>query len=306
MAISPPPQAMVAMAASSFPTKCSEVASFAFFLYDHAITFDAEVRYIWKAQLSLGKILFIWTRYLGLLSLILEITVLFHESLSDKFCHGFVWWEAVSMLVLNISVEVILLARVYAVYDFNRKIIYGLAGIRCCTAAATVALWVFYLPVGIGLPPVDGFTGCSSPTTSILFGFGFLPTMLDEVILCLCMLYRLWTAYRAEYGSPLLKQLAQDSILYFSSTFAVQLTNSLIFFLAPRLLVRTALAWEYAIPCAMGCRLLLSMYHHYGVGQHTSAHQGPQNTAHSLKDIYIEGFSTENVELATATVSEVG
>ncbi|KAF8529800.1 hypothetical protein JB92DRAFT_2859737, partial [Gautieria morchelliformis] len=51
------------------PTKYSTVASLALLVYDHAITFDAEVVNVWNRPGSFGKILFIWvsTHYLRLI-----------------------------------------------------------------------------------------------------------------------------------------------------------------------------------------------------------------------------------------------
>ncbi|KAF8508964.1 hypothetical protein JB92DRAFT_2950119 [Gautieria morchelliformis] len=266
-------QSFLAMAKSDLTlTEYSVLASFVLFLYDHAITFDAEVMNIWKGPRTLGKLLFLWTRYFGLSSLIIQVTVTFHGSLSNKFCSVFFWWQSVFVLIGIVSVDIILLARVYAVYDRNKQLLYGMVGLQLITAAATIVLYVFYISPGMGLPSVHNLTGCFAPSASRNLADGFVPPLANEVVLCLLMLYKQWDRYRNEIGSSQLKRLVQDSIIYFFCILAVHLTNLLVLYLAPRGLVLMGIGWEFAIPCTMGCRLLLNIFNHYGSasGQHTT------------------------------------
>ncbi|KAF8527354.1 hypothetical protein JB92DRAFT_910888 [Gautieria morchelliformis] len=207
---------------------------------------------------------------------------------------GFFWWLGISILLLNLSVEVILLIRVYAVYNRNKHILYGVVGFRVLTTAATVILWVFYLPTGLGLPPIDGITGCLSPTTSKLFGYSFVPTMLNEILLCLFMLYKAWITYKNDYGSLLLQVLIQDSILYFSSIFVVLFTNCMVIFFAPRILVQIGFGWEYAVPCTMGSRLLLSMLQQASREHKSALPSDP--VGYPFSDVRMQDLSTRHVE----------
>ncbi|KAF8464352.1 hypothetical protein JB92DRAFT_3064526, partial [Gautieria morchelliformis] len=227
---------------------------------------------IWRGPRTLGKLLFLWTRYFGLSSLIIQVTVMSHGSLSNKFCSVFFWWEAVSVLISSVSVDIILLTRVYAVYNRNKQLLYGMVGFQLITAATTLVLYVFYIPAGLGSPPVYNLTGCASPSVSRNLGACLFPRIASEVVLCLLMLYKQWDRYRNEIGSSQFKLLVQDSIIYFFCTLAVHLTNLLVFYLAPRGLVLMAIGWEMGIPCTMGCRLLLNLFNHYGSasGQHTT------------------------------------
>ncbi|KAF8487786.1 hypothetical protein JB92DRAFT_3020308 [Gautieria morchelliformis] len=277
------------------PTKYSTVASLALLVYDHAITFNAEVVNVWnRPGGSFGKILFIWTRYFGLSSLIIEVTISFYGSLSDKVCNGFFWWEAISMTVLNVSVQVILMARVYAVYNNNKRLLCGVAGVCLVTLVVIGVIWALYLPPGRGLPPIAGLTGCYAPTTSPLFGLCFLQSGVTEIVLCSCMLYKAWIIYKYNDSPPLLKLIVQDSILYFASIFAALFTNILVVFIAPRGLVQIALVWEYAVPCAMGSRLLLSMFEQ-AFRQQTTTDRS-RHAPSLLSDIRWQELSASHVE----------
>ncbi|KAF8523595.1 hypothetical protein JB92DRAFT_2884256, partial [Gautieria morchelliformis] len=227
---------------------------------------------IWRGPRTLGKLLFPWTRYFGLSSLIIQVTVTFHRSLSNKVCSAFFWWEAMSyVLIANVSVDIILLTRVYAVYNRKKQLLYGMASFRLITAVLTLVVEVFYVPAGMGSPSAPKLTGCFAPSVSRNLAAGFLPSLANAVVLCLFMLYKQWDRYRNEIGSSQLKILVQDSIIYFFCILAVHLTNLLVFYLAPHGLV-LMVEWELAIPCTMGCRLLLNMFNHHGSasGQHTT------------------------------------
>ncbi|KAF8503134.1 hypothetical protein JB92DRAFT_814090 [Gautieria morchelliformis] len=83
------PQTVATVVESLTATKYSCVASLAFLLYDHVITLDDEVVNVWNRPRSLSRWLFIWTRYFGLASLTMTVTVLFHGSLSNKVSANF-------------------------------------------------------------------------------------------------------------------------------------------------------------------------------------------------------------------------
>ncbi|KAF8475420.1 hypothetical protein JB92DRAFT_3051623 [Gautieria morchelliformis] len=254
-------------------TQYSALASLVLFLYDHAITFDAEVMNIWRGPRTLGKLLFLWTRYFGLSSLIIEVTGTFHGSLSNK---------------------------VYAVYNRKKQLLYGMVGFQLITAAATVVILVFYLPAGMGLPSVDNLTGCYSPLGARNLGACFVPPLANEVVLCLLMLYKLWDRYRNESGSSQLKRLVQDS------TVAVHLTNLLVFYLTRRSLVLMAIGWEFAITCTMGCRLLLNMFNHYGSasGQDTTLLQSGRNASYPLSGVRMQSLSSRGVKPPVVAMKE--
>ncbi|KAF8510096.1 hypothetical protein JB92DRAFT_2942212 [Gautieria morchelliformis] len=133
-----------------------------------------------------------------------------------------------------------------------------MVGLQLITAAATIVLYVFYISPGVGLPSIHNLTGCSSPSAPKNLAVSLVPSLVNAVVLCLLMLYKQCGRYGDEFGPSQLKLLVQDSIL------AVHLTNLLVFYLAPRGLLLVAAGWGFAIPCTMGCRLLLNMFNHYG------------------------------------------
>ncbi|KAF8504250.1 hypothetical protein JB92DRAFT_2967659 [Gautieria morchelliformis] len=294
-------QSFVTMAKSDLTlTEYSMLASLVVLLYDHAITFDAEVMNIWRGPRTLGKLLFLWNRYFGVSSLIIQVTVTFHGSLPNKFCSAYIWLEAVSVLIAIVSVDIILLARVYAVYNRNKQLLYGMVGFQLITTAVTIVLFGFYMSAGVGLPSVDNLTGCYSPSASRNLAACFVSSLASEVVLCLLMLYKLWDRYRNEIASSQLKRLVQDSLIYFFCILAVHLMNLLAFYLAPRGLDLMPIGLGFAIPCTMGCRLLLNMFNHYGSAR---LHSG-QNASYTLSGIRMQSISSKDVKPPVAAVKQ--
>jgi hypothetical protein len=119
-------------------------------------------------------------------------------------------------------------SQVYAVYNRKKTLIYGLAGLRLLTTAATIVIEVFYMPAGenphvdvllsiiysrptgAALPPVHNLTGCFAPSVSRNLGAGFILSLANETLLCLFMLYKRWERYRNQFGSFQLELLVQD------------------------------------------------------------------------------------------------
>ncbi|KAF8526777.1 hypothetical protein JB92DRAFT_2869328 [Gautieria morchelliformis] len=67
-----------------FTAKSSLVAAFTYLSYDHVITFDTEIAYVWKTPWSFGKGLFIFNRYFGLIYFLATVYVSFLSSLTNK------------------------------------------------------------------------------------------------------------------------------------------------------------------------------------------------------------------------------
>ncbi|KAF8511996.1 hypothetical protein JB92DRAFT_2931112 [Gautieria morchelliformis] len=147
----------------------SVLASLVLFLYDHAITFDAEVNTlqvmnIWSGPRTWGKLLFLWTRYFGLSSLIIEVTgasvsSTLHIKLTDNIEYNCHLYNPTSTSFPIIS---------------NR-------------------------PTGVALPPIDNLTGCSAPSVSGNLGASFVPSIANELVLCFLMLYKQRDRYRNEF-----------------------------------------------------------------------------------------------------------
>ncbi|KIM76740.1 hypothetical protein PILCRDRAFT_826131 [Piloderma croceum F 1598] len=104
-------------------------ASFAFLLYDHVLTLDKEVAWIWTLRWRLPKLIFIVNRYFIPSLLILTHVSDFIFPASRFVCKLYPYLAGV-VAVLNFgAVELLLIIRVCSLYDHRKLVVWFLRGI---------------------------------------------------------------------------------------------------------------------------------------------------------------------------------
>ncbi|KAF8492943.1 hypothetical protein JB92DRAFT_3100232 [Gautieria morchelliformis] len=235
-------------------------ASLAFLLYDHVLTFGAEVqslflktvRFLTFSKSVHKSFCFVeaaafftgWTRHRKSRVQILIISCL---SL-------FVYREAVAIL----SVQFILMTRIYAVYECNRRLLVLFGILFVAEFAGTLAVVDMGLPRSIPRPKGIS-TGCYVGAQPPLYFLTWIPAIICENILCLLMLHKAWTTYKNSRNSSLLRLIIRDNVLYFLTVFASLLLNCLVLALAPQNFLEVTIRWAVALPCSLGSRLMLNM-----------------------------------------------
>jgi len=240
-------------------TKASVFASVAFLWYDYLITLDSEIEFIWTRRWSLEKLLFIFNRYFGLCTLLLN-TIIEYSTLfpTMHFCESLSWFRGAMELTAIINAQIVLQARIYEVYNRSKKLLFIMAGLSVPKLIATLLILGVGMPDGVFEQPIRGLAGCWTPNRSHLYFLCMVPTLLFESFLGLLMLYQTWIAYKDENRS-LLKELLHDSSMYFLPVYATVLINCLIWALAPDIIGEVASGWLVAVPCVLGSHLLLNM-----------------------------------------------
>ncbi|KAF8515171.1 hypothetical protein JB92DRAFT_80135 [Gautieria morchelliformis] len=245
-------------------TRYSTISALAFLIYNHALTIDDEIEYVWKRQWSLGKILYILSRYFGSLTLILHCMVLLSKPFTPKVCGVFFPVDGVAWNVALLISEFILQARIFAVYDRSKAVLAFMMVLCIAEKASTLILLNDAPDNGNDSSTAPGSLGCFAsnlPQTPI-FKFSWLPVLIYETILCLLMVYKAWMVYIQFGFYPLLSLIIRDSIFYYFSVCATLLLNCLIWILQPGW-IQFALGWALAVPCVAGSRLLLNMRERY-------------------------------------------
>ncbi|KAF8581857.1 hypothetical protein K439DRAFT_194776 [Ramaria rubella] len=188
-------------------------------------------------------------------------------SLFPRFSHRFsicrknFYWEAVSTIVTVVSAEVVLAARIYAVYDFNKRLLVALITMGAVESVLCLTISLFSLPKMRPIP-FPGQTGCYLVTVPSFTFLTWIPALIVEIILLSLMLYRAWGIYIERGKSSLIRLLVRDSILYFSTNVAILLLNTVIW-ANDQTVIESVTSWALAIPCTMISRLLLNMRSQY-------------------------------------------
>ncbi|KAJ7106585.1 hypothetical protein C8R44DRAFT_805552 [Mycena epipterygia] len=125
--------------------------------YDHLLTLDSEINYVWRRPKRLSFFLFILLRYLSPLSNI-GMSFLIFGDVELEWCNA---WAMAGMFLIVVQctlVGLILGLRVYAMYSFNKLVLFCLFG----TGFMTVVLASWSI-MGITGTPVPDVAGCEYP-----------------------------------------------------------------------------------------------------------------------------------------------
>ncbi|KAL1741999.1 hypothetical protein HDZ31DRAFT_44223 [Schizophyllum fasciatum] len=259
-------------------THCAHVASSTIIVFDHLITLEAEIQLIWRSSWSLGKLLFIFNRYFGLASVVVNMygtsytscpahcmnasyAGMFSPSLTDTVSANC----ATGVAVCVVS-EIILLMRLYVLYLLNKKIlIIMLVGFVVSSgfAAAIMGLVMRRVTaVAVMLPGLH--TICVPSNVSSRFYTYWIPFLGFESLLCALALYRGFQTYRMDsstytYSRLLIRILIRDSVMYYLAVFAAYFTNMLMWAAAPPSLLELPIGFAVAVSCVLGNRMMFNI-----------------------------------------------
>jgi len=241
-------------------SRYSSMASFAFLVYDHSLTFSSEVELFWKTQWSLGKVLFILNRYLGIINCSLGISVLFHSYLPPSYCLKFFHFYTGSAIVGHVIAETILITRIYALFDRNKKVLAIVSMFFLAEKTANIFLaFSKHITGQIPHKPPPSLPGCWAGGKSLSLTLTWLNTITFQTILLILTLYKGWEFFIKGMRQPLLEIVVRDSALYYFSMLFVLFANFFIGLLAPVYLMQLGISWSLSVPCVIGSRLLLHM-----------------------------------------------
>jgi len=245
-------------------TRYSTFASLTFLVYDYVLTFDAEIEFVWHRSWSFGKVLFLFNRYFGLAVLIFNSIVHFyHSPTHSQFCEIFRAWTGIAVMLAVMSADVILMARVYAVYDRKKRVLIIMAVLFAINVAST-AMIIFLSPPGGTRSPPKALPGCFVVDQATSYLICWIPAFTFETIIFFVMLYRGWRTLRGALTSTLMNVVIRDSILYFIVIFAALFMDALTWAMSPQKFnVEFSGCWTIASSCAFGSRLLLNIRERY-------------------------------------------
>ncbi|KAF8513369.1 hypothetical protein JB92DRAFT_2924018 [Gautieria morchelliformis] len=155
------------------------------------------------------------------------------------------------------SLGKILFIFIYAVYNCSRRLL--LVMIAFLVAAIACSSWLAISTLStVTLMMVSGTTGCPIGTAPPHAFLCWIPFLIFETFLVALMLCKGWRVYRSEGGTRLLHLIIRDSLCYFWVMLMTLLANCIVW-VTPSLDPTIATGCAIAMPCAVGCRLLLNM-----------------------------------------------
>ncbi|KAG1765990.1 hypothetical protein EV702DRAFT_1151124 [Suillus placidus] len=165
------------------------VASFTAIIYDWALTFGQEIELVWRKHWSLMTILYLSLRCAGIIFLVVTMLwTLPSVSLTDTSCTILYYFQSGTSVVVNAMLGVIMIARLYAMYQRSRKMLVFLVvfffavNITCAVIAASSR--VSGVETVLSGTYQCGFTGGNQ---RLITDTWFLTTAWEVITLCLAV-----------------------------------------------------------------------------------------------------------------------
>jgi len=250
-----------------------EISSSTIIVYDHIITLDDEIRLIWKSRWSLGKALFLISRYYNVFIVAFNTAVLFLPSASVQFCFAWLRWQAVTGVLVYGTTEIILMLRLHAMYGQSKKLVGLMAPAFVLLLLVELVILVMSSLAQEGEVNADPHEilpmyVCILQNTWPLSYLYWLPFLVFETMLFTLALVRGVKSYLDhelrlvfDRGKAMraMEVLLRDSILYFLLIFSAFLVNFLCWVIADGRLGEIPVAFCVSMSSVMSQRLLLNI-----------------------------------------------
>jgi len=133
------------------------LAAYTILLYDHLLTLPEEIQTVWKKKKTFPLYLFILVRYYALLSVSVVAFGFFSTEITRSRCGHWMLFLPLGITVpLTLFPGILMLIRVYAIYNRNKIILYGLSASLLLQTIA--GLWEYTVRGGRAAPlPLDNY-----------------------------------------------------------------------------------------------------------------------------------------------------
>jgi len=220
--------AQVHLLAQAVNVKLSFPAGAPLLLYDTIINMSDEVNMIWLQRWSVGKVLYILTRYWGLLDGILNLWYDFYTGLTPDSCRILYIAATCSVHFGIVMCSMVLILRTYAIWGKNIYVLIYLASFQF--VFIVVIIFTFRQSVKsttfepLGLPTIVACVPKLADDKVLViscFHMGF-----ELNVLCLS-LFKWIPQWREGSSTLLIRTLYRDGIIYFAVLFSISMANAI-------------------------------------------------------------------------------
>ncbi|KZT11819.1 uncharacterized protein LAESUDRAFT_153700 [Laetiporus sulphureus 93-53] len=227
-------------------------------VYDMLIHLGDEIEYIWRASHSWMKWIYAFIRHFPY---VVPITINVFlpgasggSRLHSNQCRGFIIYQFIANEALTVAVEVILIARVCAMFKRNKPVV----GLVIALFATEVAAMITFLAFSI--PKIQFSPTCLITHTPGIFTSYWLWSLAFETFLFAMTLISFFSDMRRGLsGSSVLYILVRDGMWAYADIFAIMLLNTLCYHLIDGSLAGLCFCWEFAIMSIAGPYILLNL-----------------------------------------------
>ncbi|KAF8525008.1 hypothetical protein JB92DRAFT_3140432 [Gautieria morchelliformis] len=203
------------------------VSSLALLFYEHLLTLGDEVRYIWSNRVTLAGLLFYVTRYFVPICMSV-ITAVVTTKWGETVCKTLGPLELAVFTVIGTASSILLLLRVYALYNHNKWTLGYLSSVIVIQLVVSTFVYAFPGHGPLPAPPIDvpAFQGCLYLPSPRLKDGAYIPFILEltyDVSIIGLIVAKSWKD-RALNGlrdqGGILRIIVKDGIIYFLVIFS--------------------------------------------------------------------------------------
>lgn len=252
-----------------YATNLFGFASYTVLVWDHAITFGDEVRYIWRGRkkTTLIIVLFFINRYLTPLNFILNLFAYLSPVWTPTLCSHFVRYEGATIVIALGITALMMMIRVTAIYSGSRLVL----GVLMTIFIFEFSIMAWLLTGGHAVMHDPGIHGCSMVFSEDMgiwpSASAWLPLLYDSVVLILTLSRTLYSfkglkhVAQASHGSSISIShlLLRDGILYFSVIFVANFVLTVMILKAPPGIQNICAQFEQLITVTMISRITISL-----------------------------------------------
>ncbi|KAH7890588.1 hypothetical protein F5I97DRAFT_1836673 [Phlebopus sp. FC_14] len=240
-----------------------QVAASTLVLYEHVITLDQEIKYIWK-KFCLATFLYIIIRYVGDIVAITSIIALMVPPKSEEFCKVVISVQGWLPLILLFPTQAVLQIRIYALCRRSRKILSLMLVFYVAEMITLVALVVVITQdVELLQVPFLDIALCSGPRAST-FSIGVTISILSfEGLLFIILLWvviRDSLTSRGFFGRRVFEALVRGNVFYFVCVLAICLFDVIVLKTLGEDWLQLTASISDAVEVTVGCRLILNLH----------------------------------------------
>lgn len=244
------------------------LGAYTILLYDHIMTIPEEIQTVWKKKKTFPLYLFIFVRYYAPLAVSVVAFAYFSTLMTRSRCARWMTFLPLGVTMpLTIIPGILMLIRVYALYNRNRLILYGLSASLVLQTAA--GLWQYTVKNSTPAPdPLDNYEYhfCIYLPPKSIGHFSsmyiFWELGYDSIVFLLTIartLYMHWRHQGVVKGGGLVNNLVQDGAFYFGCIFSVNLMWAIMILHAATGLRAIAGVPSACVNTLMVCRITLNL-----------------------------------------------
>ncbi|KAJ6610711.1 hypothetical protein B0H10DRAFT_2059213 [Mycena sp. CBHHK59/15] len=254
---------LIQLIADARTTNGMALAGFMIIVADHIATLKDEVQLIWKSRLCLSNFLYIWIRYFTLLAISIDLSFMLREVKSDHTCRTFLLTQMATSTLIVVTVDVILVLRVWILYGKSRALLYFLIPL---IAAEIMVMFVVgtlsILPLGEYLHLGHLIMGCYSLNVPRYLQFYAVPPFFTSFLMFSMTLYTCGRTLLDSHKAvklPVITLFLRDGVFWFLIILVISVGELVIWARGRPSLAEVMIIPATAMCATVGARVLLNI-----------------------------------------------